>query len=102
MQLLNASQQPLTIGVTQQTSAYLYNNQQPQLVTLAPAASAFFIVEWNAGVNGSGNCPGAAFVWVTPPGPLPDDQGNLSISSKVDVCTGSVIVSPIEPTAFGY
>ena len=102
MQLLNESQQSLTIGVSKQTSAYLYNNQQPQLVTLAPAASAYFILEWNAAVNGSGNCPGAAFVWVTPPGPQPGDQGNLSISSTVGVCTGSVIVSPIEPTAFGY
>jgi hypothetical protein len=101
VQLLNASQQSLTIAVSQQTSAYLYNNQQPQLVNLAPAASAYFIVEWNAAVNGSGTCPGAAFVLVTPPGPQPGDQGNLSISSMVDVCTGSVIVSPIEPTAFG-
>jgi hypothetical protein len=98
VQLLNSSQQSLTIGVSRQTSAYLYNNQQPQLVTVAPAASAYFILEWNAGVNGSGNCPGAAFVLVTPPG----NQYNLRISSVVDVCTGSVIVSPIEPTAFGY
>jgi hypothetical protein len=102
VQLLNASQQSLTIGVSQETSAYLFNNQQPQLVTLAPAASAYFILEWNAAVNGSGNCPGAAFVLVTAPGPQPGDQGNLSISSMVDVCAGSVIVSPIEPTAFGY
>jgi hypothetical protein len=98
VQLLNAGQQPLAIAVSQQTSAYLYNNQQPQLVTLAPATSAYFILEWNAGVNGSGNCPGAAFVVVTPPG----NQANLRIASMVDVCTGSVIVSPIEPTAFGY
>jgi len=102
VQLLNASQQSLSIGVSKQTSAYLYNNQQPQLVSLAPAASAYFILEWNAGVNGSGNCPGAAYVWATPPGPQPGDQGQLSIASAVDVCTGSVILSPIEPTAFGY
>jgi Protein of unknown function (DUF4232) len=98
VQLLSASQQPLTIGVSKQISAYLYNNQQPQLVTLAPAASGFFVLEWNYGVNGSGNCPGAAYVSVTPPG----NQLSLPFPSMVDVCTGSVIVSPIEPTAFGY
>ncbi|HLY30014.1 MAG TPA: DUF4232 domain-containing protein [Ktedonobacterales bacterium] len=95
--LLTVSQQPLTIGVNQQTSAYLYTDQLPQRVTLAPAASAYFILEWNAAVNGSGTCPGAAFVVVTPPG----NTATLRIASKVDVCTGSVIVSPIEPTAFG-
>jgi hypothetical protein len=98
VQLLTASQQPLTIATNQQTSAYLYTNQQPQMVTLAPAAVAYFIVEWNAAVNGSGTCPGAAYVVITPPG----NQATLRLASMVDVCTGSVIVSPIEPTAFGY
>jgi hypothetical protein len=97
VQLLTMSQQPLAIGVSQQTSAYLYSEQPPQLVALAPGASAYFILEWNAAVNGSGTCPGAAFVVVTPPG----NQANLRFASMVDVCTGSVIVSPIESTAFG-
>ena len=93
LQLLDANQQPMTITVSQQTSAYLYTNQQPQQVTLAPGASGYFMLEWNAGPN---SCPGATFVVVTPP----DNQNNLRLADMVDVCTGSVIVSPIEPTSF--
>jgi hypothetical protein len=96
--LLSATQSQLAIPNSQQTSAYFYNNAQPQLVTLAPAASAYFILEWNAGVNGSGTCPGAAYVSVAPPG----SQTHLRLASSIDVCTGFVIVSPIEATAFGY
>ncbi|MGO8950688.1 MAG: DUF4232 domain-containing protein [Ktedonobacterales bacterium] len=98
VQLLDASQQPVAVTFSQQTTAYLFNSQNPQLVTLAHGASGYFIVEWDAAINGSGNCPGAAFVLVTPPG----DQVSFRIASMVPVCTGSVIVSPIEPTAFGY
>jgi hypothetical protein len=93
VQLLDANQQPMTVTVSQQTSAYLYINQQPQQVMLASGASGYFMLEWNAGPN---SCSGAAFVVVTPPG----NQTNIRLADMVDVCTGSVIVSPIEPTAF--
>jgi hypothetical protein len=93
VQLLDENQQPMSITVLQQTSAYLYNAQNPQLVTLAPGASGYFILEWSAGPS---SCAGATSVLVMPPG----DQTNLQIASTIEVCTGKVIVSPIEPAAF--
>jgi hypothetical protein len=93
VQLLDASHQPMSITVLQQTSAYLYNTQTVQLVTLAPGASGYFILEWSAGAS---SCGGAASVLVTPPG----DQTSLQIANTIQACTGNVIVSPIEPAAF--
>jgi hypothetical protein len=93
VQLLDASQQPMSITVLQQTSAYLYNTQTVQLVTLAPGASGYFILEWSAGPS---SCAGATSVLVTPPG----DQTSLQIANTIPACTGKVIVSPIEPAAF--
>jgi hypothetical protein len=93
VQLLDEHQQPMSVTVLQQTSAYLYNTQTVQLVTLAPGASGYFILEWSAGPN---SCGGAASVLVTPPG----DQTSLQIAGTIQACTGTVIVSPIEPVAF--
>lgn len=93
VQLLDANQQPMSITVLQQTSAYLYNTQTVQLVTLAPGTSGYFILEWSAGAS---SCGGAASVLVTPPG----DQTSLQIANTIQACTGKVIVSPIEPAAF--
>jgi Protein of unknown function (DUF4232) len=93
VQLLDENQQPMSITVLQQTSAYLYNTQTVQLVTLAPGASGYFILEWSAG---PGSCTGAASVLVTPPG----DQTSLQFANTIQACTGKVIVSPIEPAAF--
>src|SRR5215469_5362287 len=76
VQLLDANQQPMPITVLQQTSAYLYNTQSVQLVTLAPGTSGYFILEWSAGPS---SCGGAASVLVTPPG----DQTSLQIASMI-------------------
>jgi hypothetical protein len=93
VRLLDEKQLPMSITVLQQTSAYLYTTQNVQLVTLAPGASGYFILEWSAG---PGSCGGAASVVVTPPG----DQTSLQIANTIQACTGTVIVSPIEPAAF--
>jgi hypothetical protein len=93
VQLLDESQQPLSITVLQQTSAYLYPTQTVQLVTLAPSASGYFMLEWWASPT---SCGGATSVLVTPPG----DQTSLQIANAIQVCTGKAIVSPIEPAEF--
>jgi hypothetical protein len=100
VRVLNMQLQPLPIPVSQQTSAYLYTNAQPQLVTLASAANAYFVVEWVGAEYGSGTCISAGWVEVI----LPGNQLPLAFPSPIAVCTGGVAVSPIEPTltALGY
>jgi Protein of unknown function (DUF4232) len=93
IRLLDTNQQPMTFIVNQQTSAYLYNMESPQLITLAPGQSGYFVVEWSAG---PASCAGAAYVMVTPPG----DQTSLQIADMLEVCTGPVIVSPIGKSPF--
>jgi hypothetical protein len=88
VELLDASERPMTFAVEQETSAYLVNAQKPGLVTLAPGASSYFLLEWSAGPT---SCPGTAFVLLTPPG----DQTSLRIASVMEICSGPVIVSPI-------
>jgi hypothetical protein len=78
----------MTFAVEQKASAYLFNTQKPALVTLAPGASSYFMLEWSAGPT---SCPGTAFVLLTPPG----DQATLQIASAMEICAGPVIVSPI-------
>jgi len=93
IQLLDTNQQAMTFTVNQQSSAYLYNMGEPQLMTLAPGQSGYFVVEWSAG---PASCAGAAYLEVTPPG----DQTRLQIADMLEICTGPVIVSPIGTSPF--
>ena len=94
-QMLDAQHNPLPTKALWQTSAYMYSNQQKQLVTLAPGASAYFAVTWSDVTVGSEtSCPTSAYLSVTPP----NDFSVLTVADQITACDGgSLILSPVEP-----
>lgn len=96
--LLDANRAPMTTHVTQSTHGYLYSNVNPRIVTLAPGGSAYFVIEWTHNSPTGGACPFASYVEVTPPANI----NGLVVASQIDACGGNLIVSPVEPSSFGF
>lgn len=104
VQLLDTHLHPVSIPVKQQTDAYFYTNAQPRLVTLASAATAYFVVDWFGSEYGSGTCPSAGYIQVMLPGVQAPGAEVLFFPAPITTCAGGAAVSPIEPTltALGY
>lgn len=94
-QMLDAQHNPLPTKALWQTSAYMYSNQQKQLVKLAPGAAAYFAVTWSDVTVGSEtSCPTSAYLSVTPP----NDFSVLTVADQITACGGgSLEISPVEP-----
>jgi hypothetical protein len=71
--------------------SYSFTDFSAVPVTVAPGASAYFNLGYSDVPAGSGPCPDAASVWVTPP----DDVEHLVLDTSITACNGTVTVSPV-------
>ena len=93
LQLLDASQQPLTVTVTQSPSAYVYNLDPPHVVNVVPGAEVYFVVQLlDVPATGSSSCPTSVGVRLT----LPGSTASTLIEQRLAPCQGQISVSPIE------
>jgi hypothetical protein len=96
LQLLDAHQQPLPTHEQQTTMAYTFTVPVPQPVVLAPSASAYVHLEWSdVPPSGQPCSSGVAFLQITPP----HNQTPLLIRLDAGACDGTIITSPLEPSA---
>ena len=99
-QLLDANRAPLTTHDTDATQGPLFTQQTVQTVTLAPNGSAYFVVNWSDVPDSSApGCSQASYLRIAPP----DNTQTFTVPSSIDACSaGNLIISPVEPTSFGY
>jgi len=72
--------------------SYSFTNFAPTAITIAPGASAYFNMGYSDVPSGSGACPTAQSLWITPP----DDVDHLVVSEQLQVCGGGKLtVSPV-------
>jgi uncharacterized protein DUF4232 len=93
LQVLDASQQPLTVTVTLSPSAYVYTLDPPHVVNVVPGAEAYFVVQLlDVPASGSSSCPTSEGVRVS----LPGSTTSTLIAQRFSPCQGQISVSPIE------
>jgi hypothetical protein len=99
-QLLDANRSPVATHVTDATQGPLFNQQTVQTVTLAPNGNAYFVINWSDVPDSSApGCSQAIYLLITPPGA----SKTFTVPSSIHACSaGNLIVSPVEPTSFGY
>lgn len=89
--LLDASKQPLSIQVHQQTASMMFN-MSIQTIVLAPQASAHFIVEWVDEASPGQTCPTGSYLSVTPP----NSAQWIAVAATIAPCGAQLTVSPVE------
>jgi hypothetical protein len=96
--MLDAQHNAIPTKALWETSSYTFQNQQKQTVTLHPGGSAYFAVAWSdVPVGSETTCPTSAYLSVTPPNTF----SVLTIADQINACnSGSLDISPVEPTKF--
>ncbi len=91
LQLVSAGGTQLPTSVVRGGS-YSFSDFPPSPLTLAAGAVAYFNLGYSDVGSGTGSCPPASSMWVTPP----DDVEHLVVAQSITACNGGTItVSPV-------